>query len=230
MFFAKHVQHYPDEWLSLLFALFDQILDKSADAAKFALIQGCGRIFALCLPGSTILVPKFLKTYKEFSVRIDVPSEVVTAMIQSMSSLVSFEKRYEETSAESAHFECLKSNRAVIKVILQNLLQTHSSIRNYEHCEAILWLFGLYVIEDKLNQQVPISDPIIILLDNIAFRDVRMACAATDSLSLIAANSKRLGLVQEDIVVILDRILFSVPDHLSHGKNKKEISITSNVN
>lgn len=215
--------------------LLNQIIDTAPDVVRFSLIQSSGRLFSLCLPGCTLLIPKYLKAYREMvfkfdkATRTDVPNEVVTAIIHSLGALVALEKRYEDRIEELETFDYVKTNRVAIKVILQNLLQTHSALKNYDHCESILWLFGLYVVEDKLSQLAPISDPIIILLDHIAFRDIRVTSAATDSLSVIAANSKRLGLAQEDMVIIMDRILFAIPDHLSHGKTKKELALTCNI-
>ena len=121
------------------------------------------------------------------------------------------------------------NDRLHIRDILHSLLKNQCRLRNLELSESILWMLGLYIVEDSGYPPVSFSDTAMIVLDYISFRDFRVASAATDSLSLIAANCVRLKLSQEDIIVVLDRILFAVPDHLSHGKNKKELALTGKI-
>ena len=147
-------------------------------------------------------------------------------MLHTLGGLLATKRPLKYTDAT---FTISAHDRLHIRDILHSLLKNQSHLRNLELSESILWMLGLYIVEDSGYPPVSFSDTAMIVLDYITFRDYRVASAGTDSLSLIAANCARLKLSQEDIIVVLDRILFAVPDHLSHGKNKRELALTGKI-
>ncbi|KAH6578448.1 hypothetical protein BASA50_009014 [Batrachochytrium salamandrivorans] len=84
----RHDQVFSEEYYIHYYRILDKWLSGTSSAVISSILLNTQRIFTLSLPGSCILIPRFLKSIHFMTSQKDIPDAVSTASIQILSSLV----------------------------------------------------------------------------------------------------------------------------------------------
>ncbi|KAI8895011.1 hypothetical protein BC833DRAFT_602787 [Globomyces pollinis-pini] len=247
MMCKRHDQPEYSKWLGHFYRILIKHLSSPIDATIFSVLSNVSKLYTLALPGSTIVIPTFIKCAYMINLLPNVELQVCKDVIQLLGSLISFEKRYRtkelvvaspETSdldrplsynpdqnAKGVHiFSNLKHG---VRDLLQKQLQLNLDLKNYDACETILWMFGMSLFEESLipdhrRSKILQTDLLTTLLDFISCKELRIAKAANDGLSLLGCEYKRLIIEEAETMVVISRIVLGISEHLSMERKHVE--------
>ncbi|KAJ2993016.1 Ral GTPase-activating protein subunit alpha-2 [Globomyces sp. JEL0801] len=114
-----------------------------------------------------------------------------------------------------------------VRDLLQKQLQLNLDLKNYDACETILWMFGMSLFEESLipdhrRSKILQTDLLTTLLDFISCKELRIAKAANDGLSLLGCEYKRLIIEEAETMVVISRIVLGISEHLSMERKHVE--------
>lgn len=151
-------------------------------------------------------------------------------MMSILSSLIVYEKRYgylnEPRDSENLKYSpehstgCLvfQNLKYGLKDIFQDLLFLHLKLNNFDYCELVLWNSAILLLEEVLsdhNCKILQHELLMMLLENVSFRNVKISKASADGLSILAENYQSTNLDDETVILIIDRIVWGISEHLT---------------
>lgn len=205
------------------------------DTILFAVFAHTSRIFTLGLPGVYVLIPAYIKCIEQLSVRNDIPNQVTEACLTIISSIIPLEARYATQKYtdftdyapnpdEKAEKLFVNMKYGVLKII-KSFLTVHVALKNYQYCEQLLWdcsnlLFTQLLLND--NEDLFVSESLILLLDFMSNKNTLVACAAIDGITLLVHDKSHhqrhqiFGICH----TVIDRICWSISSQIPNKGEK----------
>ncbi|KAJ3373261.1 Ral GTPase-activating protein subunit alpha-2 [Kappamyces sp. JEL0680] len=235
------------------YTLIFKSLSEPLGLVAFSLLSNISRLFSLCLPGATCLIPTMLKCIDQISTMKGVPEQAVRASIGLHGSLIAYEKHYRalikypqrddigedeiiayNPPATAKGPEVFRDLKFGIFNNLKKMLQFHIEQDNEDYCELILWTLSVFYIEECLSNNDDASsilqnDIIFVLLDQISSKQLPRVSAAADGLCLIANNFQRIKIPDDTLIHIIDRLAWGISENLSIDENTKRKDLVSLV-
>jgi hypothetical protein len=145
------------------------------------------------------------------------------SILSILGSLICYEKIYIAAIPQEASLyapvdgvvgiEVFKNLIFEINAIFCQILKQYLKLKKYDYCEICLWnLTTLYLEYYHISSLK--NDIFMVLMENISVKSIKVSRAAAEGLSIIAENCTKLDIGDESFVNVIDRIGFSISDHL----------------
>ncbi|KAJ3269501.1 Ral GTPase-activating protein subunit alpha-2 [Terramyces sp. JEL0728] len=236
-------------------SLFDfvGIIFKAADMpSSIAVAAGCVcRImcrrhdqpeFSQWLPSFYKLLLKHLALPMDETLLEDVPDVVLRSVFAILGSLLTYEKHYHNAlpevqfedrdnivyapPADSCPPHSIVNLKFGLFTVLQKFLIKQQQLKNYDYCEMILSLFGIFLFEETKSAQKSSHklkhDILNVLLDSISTKNYKAANAAAIGISLIGECHESFE--SETIMQIIDRVVWGISEHLQYDDRRRKLS------
>lgn len=195
----------PLQQYAFFYQILETLLSSNEDLVIHSLLTNSDNIFSLNLPGSTLLVPVYMKCIAA-QIAKECPPHVISSILTILSALIPLEARYgsDDWGETEAVYDTTKSQSgtlifANLKLglfkLLESLLQTQLTKQNYTSCQSVLWELGNLIFYECLTAQSSndktkffFNDCLNLVLENMAFRDPLVSCAAIESITLLVQD------------------------------------------